>query len=106
MSLQLPPGPKSDNYYVYLYVLIRDNADGFSYYNLTKPVQVNPDEELFDSLLTQLGTNDKDSIFLNKLSNGNLQESAKGMISMMEIVNRKEIQAKSNLTSDNSTVNI
>ena len=69
-------------------------------------MKVIPNAELFDNIFNQIGNNDKNSIVLNKLTNGNLKESSKGMLSIMEILNRNDYKPSKNTTSDNSTVNL
>ena len=105
LCVQLPPGPALDSYNVYLYVYIRDNANGITQYNIDRPLKVIPNNEIIESLIDQISSNAQDSIFLNKLTNGNLQESAKGMISILDIINRNSANSTNNSTNTtNSTV--
>ena len=108
LCIQLPPGPECDNYLIYLFVKIIDNANGITVYNITYPVQVMADFDHLNGLLTQVASNDKNSTFYNKLINGNLQESGKGIISLMEVVNRNAFKPRSvidsNSTNDTLTV--
>ena len=101
LSIQLPQGPQSDSYRLYLFVNIIDDSLGVTVYNITTPVQVNPNQNLADNLLSDILTNSPTSPFLNNLQSGNLNVVAKTIIGIASVFNIEAQQQDTTLSSDN-----
>lgn len=98
MSIQLPQGPQSDSYKLYLFVNIIDDSLGVTVYNISTPVQVNQNQNLASSLLNDVLTNNPFSSFLNNLQSGNLYVMAKTIIGIACVFN---IEGKQDAISNN-----
>ena len=81
LDTQLPQGPSNDAYKIYLSVNIIDDTDGASFYNISSPIIVLPNDMLFDDLSNP---NSKLSVGLNS---GNLNIVAKNVISLTTVFN-------------------
>jgi hypothetical protein len=100
LSIQLPQGPDTDSYNIYLFVNVIDDSLGTTVYNLPNPVQVKPNENLANELLGDILSNDPRSPFLSNLQSGNLNTIAKTIIGIASVFN---IEQPSNSTAINST---
>ena len=69
-SLQLPQGPQTDTYKIYLSVDIIDDAKGVSHYNITTPVTVNPNVPLLQSLTNSILSNGMSNQVMTSLNSG------------------------------------
>ena len=98
LKFQLPPGPENDNYEIRLYINLRDNSEGVKRFNISQPVQVNPDKKATDALVLQILTKDENSNFLKSMATGSLQDSSKNVIVVGELLNQR---ITSNQTNDN-----
>ncbi len=92
-SIQLPQGPESDSYKIYLFVNIIDDSTGTTVYLISTPVVVTPNDQLTDDLTTMLATNDPSSQINLELNSGNLNLVAKNVIALTSVFN---IQSRSN----------
>jgi hypothetical protein len=71
-SLQLPQGPHSDAYKIYLGVNIIDDANGVTTYNITTPVSVSPNVPLLQSLTNSIFSNGMSNQAMTSLNSGDL----------------------------------
>lgn len=100
LSIQLPQGPSTDSYNIYLYVNVIDDSLGLVTYNITNPIQVTPNQNLANNLLADILSNDPKSLFLNNLQSGNLNTISKTIIGIASLFNSEQL---SNLTGNNLT---
>jgi hypothetical protein len=96
LNIQLPQGPDTDSYNIYLFVNVIDDSLGTTVYNLPNPVQVKPNENLANELLGDILSNDPRSPFLSNLQSGNLNTIAKTIIGIASVFN---IEQPSNSTN-------
>ena len=68
ISLQLPQGPQSDSYKIYLSVNIIDDTNGVTnYYVKNNPIIVKPNDALALSLMQSIIANDQNNQFISVL---------------------------------------
>ena len=105
VTLQLPQGPISDSYKIYLFVNIIDDTYGNTVYNLTYPVSVFPNDLLVVSLSASISSGDMNNPVFADLNSGNLNLVANNVISLTTAFNLQSIggSSLSTLTSINST---
>ena len=96
VSIQLPQGPASDAYQIYLFVNVIDDTEGTTVYNLPTPVAVLPNNLLAASLADSISSNDPTSQILMDLNSGNLNVVAKNVIALTSVFN---IQSQSTTTT-------
>ena len=85
LSVQLPQGPSTDSYKIYLLVNIIDDTDGSTLYYLSNPVTVQPDNSLANDLASSITSNDANNQLLLNLNSGNLNIVAKNVIAITTI---------------------
>lgn len=90
LAVQLPQGPESDSYKLYIYVNIIDESYGFTTYHVAKPVQVYPNTELVEKLLKTSLTNDPRNQAVVNLNTGNLKTVASFVTTLTTEINQKE----------------
>jgi hypothetical protein len=100
LSIQLPQGPETDSYKIYLYVNVIDDSLGITVFNITNPIQVMPNQNLADNLLADFLSNDPSSPFLSNLQSGNLNTISKTIIGIATVFN---IENSVNLIENNMT---
>ncbi len=99
--MQLPQGPQTDAYKIYLSVNIKDNDNGVTTYNITKPVIVMPNDTsvkfFYESILANITSNQ----ILMSLKSGDLNLVTCNAIELSFLINTAQIN-----TTDNSSSNI
>ena len=103
ISLQLPQGPDTDSYFVYLFVNVIDDTDGKTVYYLTTPVQVTPNNNLANSLANSIASNDASNPVVLQLNSGNLNLVSKNVIALATVFNIQSTNSGSN--GNGSTTN-
>lgn len=105
ITLQLPQGPDTDSYFIYLFVNIIDDTDGTTVYLLPTPVTVKPNNQLANSLAESISSNDASSPMVIELNSGNLNLVSKNVISLATVFNiQSSMSLNSNNTLNNSAV--
>jgi len=99
LSVQLPQGPSTDSYNIYLLVNIIDDTDGSTLYYLPNPVTVQPDNSLANNLASSITSNNGDNQLLLNLNSGNLNIVAKNVIAITTILNFQSSDSDENSTS-------
>jgi hypothetical protein len=79
-NLQLPQGPQSDSYHIYLSVNIFDDTNGVTTYSLSNPVVVLPNTNLLSDSSTNLQ-------LMLELNSGNVNLVARNSIAMASGLN-------------------
>ena len=87
VALQLPQGPITDSYRIYLFVNIIDDSDGATVYQISNPVIVEPNDALVGDLAISILTNDPNSQILTDLNSGDLNVVAKNVIALATVLN-------------------
>lgn len=105
LSVQLPQGPSTDSYKIYLLVYITDDTDGSTMYYLSDPIQVQPDNSLAQSLSDSISSRDPNNLLLIDLNSGNLNIVAKNVIALTTILNFQSSDTSSSSSSTTSTQN-
>jgi hypothetical protein len=109
ISLQLPQGPQSDSYKIYLSVNIIDDTNGVTnYYVKNNPIIVKPNEALALSLMQSVKKNDQNNQFMAGLNSGNLNMVAANIIALSSVFNTESeasLNASNTNTSDNNNNN-
>ena len=103
ISLQLPQGPDTDSYFVYLFVNVIDDTDGKTVYYLTTPVQVTPNNNLANSLANSIANNDASNPVVLQLNSGNLNLVSKNVIALATVFNIQSTN-NGNGSTTNSTI--
>ena len=83
-------GPVDDLNKLYLYVIIKDDFDGYTKFNITDPITVVSNNELENSLISQLNSNNKSSVFIQQISSGSIKFSSI-IIAIGDILNQKSL---------------
>ena len=88
ISLQLPQGPQSDSYYIYLSVNVIDDSDGSTTFTISSPVQVLPNNNtgIFESILADKSSS---QTILEQLNSGNLNLISSTVISLANSLNNQ-----------------
>ena len=86
VSLQLPQGPQSDSFNIYLSVNIIDDSSGKFFFNLSTPVQVQPNNNTND-ILQAIFSNNSSSNQMLELNSGNLNLISRYVISLSLFMN-------------------
>ena len=81
VSLQLPQGPQFDSYNIYLSVNIIDDSNGKFFFNLSTPVQVQPNNNT-NNILQAILSNNSSSNQMLELNSGNLNLISRYVISL------------------------
>ncbi len=89
LAVQLPQGPESDSYNLYIYVNIIDESYGFTTYHLATPVQVYPNVEMVEKLLKTSMTKDPRNQAVVNLNTGNLKTVASFVTTLTTEINLK-----------------
>ena len=71
----MQPGPDNDFNRIYLYVNVIDDFWGSTLYNLTDPIIVLSNAEFENSLISQINSNDKSSVFMQEIVTGSIKYS-------------------------------
>jgi hypothetical protein len=87
LSIQLPQGPKSDSYRIYLFVNIIDDSLGTTVYNLTLPISVTSNKLLVQNLMGSISSNDMSNSIYADLNSGNLNLVTKNVVSLSTSLN-------------------
>ena len=93
MEIELPQGAESDSYKLYLFVNIIDDLGGTLVYNLKSPVIVESNEDLKESLSSEiLGSDQSNDIstsseFVQQLNSGDIKTVSKNVINMATAFN-------------------
>ena len=82
-------GPSDDSNRIYLIVNIIDNFNGVTVFDISNPIQVVSDNQLENSLLNQISSNDKSSDLLQKINEGSIKKS-NCISAVASILNRKK----------------
>ncbi len=93
LTIQLPQGPQSDSYFVYLSVNIIDDFNGKTTSQLPMPVQVLPnnnDSNIFEAILTNNGESLNTETMI-ELNSGNLNLISKNVISLSNALNSQDV---------------
>jgi hypothetical protein len=105
ISLQLPQGPQSDAYKIYLSVNIIDDTNGVTnYYVKNNPIIVKPNDALALSVMQSIKNNDQNNQFISGLNSGNLNMVAANIIALSSVFNT-ESEASLNTSNTNNTNN-
>ena len=93
INFQLPQGPQSDTYKIYLVVNVKDNSNGVTTYNISTPVTVLPNDtsvqSLTDSILN-LNGNGSNSQILNSLNSGDTNLVTSNVLALTSLVSQPE----------------
>ena len=106
ITIQLPEGPSSDSYKIYLFVNIIDDTDGTTVYYLPNPVIVTPNNNLATSLADSITSSDPNCQFLVELNSGNLNTVSKNVISLATVFNIQSESQTAASSSSSGTVNL
>ena len=89
VSLQLPQGPQSDSYFIYLSVNVIDDSDGKTNFPIKTPVQVLPcnTTSLFESILEVANGSSSQTMMMMELNSGNLNLISKNIITLSTSLN-------------------
>ena len=98
----MPQGNPDDGYQVYLTVLVKDDSNGVTRFDLNNSVYVFPDPNLKNELVMALVNKDIRNDFYNALKSGNLKETAGSILGLVSMLNAKPPM----MNSTNSTVSI
>ena len=105
ISFQLPQGPQSDSYKIFLSVNIKDNSNGVITYNISTPVTVLPNDtsvqSLTDSILNFNG-NGSNSQILNNLNSGDTNLVTSNVLALTSLINAQSNSENSSSNNDNS----
>ena len=105
INFQLPQGPQSDTYKIYLVVNVKDNSNGVTTYNISTPVTVLPNDtsvqSLTDSILN-LNGNGSNSQILNSLNSGDTNLVTSNVLALTSLINAQSTSDNSSSNSDNS----
>jgi hypothetical protein len=85
VTFQLPPGIESNSYNLSLYVNISDESDGFTQYNISDQVRVEPNNTWIDNLSQNIL--DSSSWLISFLKNGSFQSVVSFMNSFAFMLN-------------------
>jgi len=103
ISLQLPQGPQSDSYKIYLSVNVIDDTNGVTSYNLkNNPIIVKPNDALAQSLMQSMKANDQSNQFIAGLNSGNLNLIAANVIALSSVFNA---ESDGSLNTSNTSKN-
>jgi hypothetical protein len=100
ITLQLPQGPDTDSFFIYLFVNVIDDTDGTTVYFFPTPVTVKPNDALASSLANSIASNDANSPLVLELNSGNLNLVSKNVIALATVFN---MQSSSNNAGSNAT---
>ena len=105
ISLQLPQGPQTDAYKIYLSVNIIDDTNGVTnYYVKNNPIIVKPNDALALSVMQSIKNNDQNNQFISGLNSGNLNMVAANIIALSSVFNT-ESEASLNTSNTNTSNN-
>lgn len=99
----LPIGPSTDSYRLYLYVNIIDNDNGVTTYNISTPIQVQPDTSTITNLIQELSNPSSTGTISNILASGNSQVATTVLLSVSSLLNSA---SSSSNTSSNDVTNM
>ena len=105
INFQLPQGPQSDTYKIYLAVNVKDNSNGVTTYNISTPVNVLSNDtsvqSLTDSILN-LNGNGSNSQILNSLNSGDTNLVTSNVLALTSLINAQSTSDNSSSNSENS----
>jgi hypothetical protein len=105
INFQLPQGPQSDTYKIYLVVNVKDNSNGVTTYNISTPVNVLSNDtsvqSLTDSILN-LNGNGSNSQILNSLNSGDTNLVTSNVLALTSLINAQSTSDNSSSNSENS----
>jgi hypothetical protein len=109
INFQLPQGPQSDTYKIYLVVNVKDNSNGVTTYNISTPVTVLSNDtsvqSLTDSILN-LNGNGSNSQILNSLNSGDTNLVTSNVLALTSLINAQSTSDNSSSNSDNSQMKL
>ena len=104
ITLQLPQGPATDSYFIYLFVNIIDDTQGTTVFQLSTPVTVKPNDQLANSLAESISSNqDAGSPLILELNSGNLNLVSKNVIALSTVFNIQSAASNSTSSSVNTS---
>lgn len=93
LKTQLSLGPDYDGYKMYIFVKIYDDFNGVTTFKIPKPINVTADAQVTANIMNQLINQDPSSSVFKTLTNGNLNDAAKSVISLASTLNRLIIKS-------------
>ena len=100
MLIQLPQGPSSDFYRIYLFVNIIDDSYGKTVYNIPTSVTVMPNDALANTLIDAISSQNTNSPVYATLNSGDLNLVAKNVIALSTVFNiQSNTMPTSNVTA-------
>ena len=105
ISLQLPQGPQTDSYKIYLSVNIIDDTYGLTTYSIINPVIVSPNNALIDGLMQSITNNELNNQMMIDMNSNNLNMVAANTIALSTFFNIQSQNQTSIVTNDNSDNN-
>jgi hypothetical protein len=100
ITLQLPQGPDTNSFSIYLFVNVIDDTYGTTVYFLTTSVTVKPNDALASSLANSIASNGANSPLVLELNSGNLNLVSKNVIALATVFN---MQSSSNTAGSNAS---
>jgi hypothetical protein len=90
-SLQLPQGPSTDSYNIYLSVNIVDDTNGVTTYSISNPVQVLPNQNLASTLTNSSGN----TLLIAQINSGNINAVASNSLAISTSLNMQFNESQS-----------
>ena len=102
LNVQLPQGPDTDSFKIYLSVNVIDDTNGYTSYAITRPVIVSPNDELANNLADSIENNDYSSPLFVSLNSGNLNLVAKNVIALSTAFNFQSSSSSNSSSGQNN----
>ena len=99
ISVQLPQGPQSDSYKIYLSVNIIDDTYGVTAFAIKTPVIVMPNDALAMSLMQSMMNNDASNKMIIEMNSNNINMVAANAIALSTVFNIDGIN-ETNINND------
>jgi hypothetical protein len=99
VSVQLPQGPQSDSYKIYLSVNIIDDTYGVTAFVIKTPVIVMPNDALAMSLMQSMMNNDANNKMIIEMNSNNINMVAANAIALSTMFNIDSIN-ETNINND------
>ena len=96
----LPQGLSTDSYNVYLTVFVYDDANGMTSFNLSQPVQVQPNMAQTLATMTDLTNQNSSSTFVKQMMSENIQMTAQNLMTFTSVMNDMSNNPNYSTTSD------
>ena len=106
MNTQLPQGPQSDSYKIYLSVNVIDDTEGLTFYQIESPIIVTPNNDLASSISNSMLTNDPSSQIVSQMNSHNLNLVSKSVISMSTVLNVESSGTNSSSSANEQTATL